>query len=240
MALGEPQTGNAWIEAVLQALCKAEWAQITNIEWHECADGIQQLVVLTPQGPLSEEFSRADLEKLPADSEVRSAVELKLATLIAGGYANVDIGAHPDPLDVQCAAQTDAPVLISGVTATGRESLARGIHTGSRHSQQAFKTVDCGSTCAQALKAALAEQPGTTYLDDIDALGSDLQALVSRLLENRGDNRIIAGTGVDLATEAQRETFAVGLFYRLNVVHLVIDQGVPETGESQPQRSDGL
>ena len=80
------ETGKRWIEAVRRALAESEWVQITSIEWHERTDGVHDLRVVTPQGSLSECFTKADLDKIPADDDARAAVEIRLATLIAGGY----------------------------------------------------------------------------------------------------------------------------------------------------------
>ena len=67
-------------------LARSDWVQITKIEWHERANGIQELRVVTPQDPLLECFSRADLDKILTDEDTRAAVERRLAALIAGGY----------------------------------------------------------------------------------------------------------------------------------------------------------
>ena len=85
MSQDQAETGKQWIEAVLRALAKADWVQITSMEWHERTDGVHELRVDTPQGPLSECFSRADLDKILADEDTRAAVERRLAALVAGG-----------------------------------------------------------------------------------------------------------------------------------------------------------
>ena len=86
-------------------------------------------------------------------------------------------------------------------------------------------------TCPQGLTSALGDHgEGTLYLDNVDALDPELQELVAP--EPRSDCRIMAGTGADLAVAAHRGTFSSHVFYRLNVIHLRIDQGVPEQGES--------
>ncbi len=76
------ERGRQWIVAVLRTLAETEWVQITNIEWYTSANG-ELLVVLTPQGRVSCRFREADLAQLLANDDVRTAVECRLAQLIA-------------------------------------------------------------------------------------------------------------------------------------------------------------
>ena len=89
MSKDQGETGKQWIEAVVRALAKADWVQITSMEWHERTDGVHELRIITPQGPLSACFSGADLDKILADEETRATVEGQLAALIEGGYTPV-------------------------------------------------------------------------------------------------------------------------------------------------------
>ena len=131
--------------------------------------------------------------------------------------------------DVQCAIRTSAPVLISGASAADRESLARWIHAEGDRFQQEFEKTECGSLRALDLEVALARRfHGTTYLDHVDKLSATMQALLARRLAQTEGSRIIAGTGADLAAATRAGTFSATLFYRLNVVHLVMTQSLPE------------
>ena len=79
MSQDQGETGKQWIEAVLRALAKSDWVQITSMEWHERTDRVHELRVITPQGPLSACFSRADIDKTLTDKDTRAAVEHQLA-----------------------------------------------------------------------------------------------------------------------------------------------------------------
>jgi transcriptional regulator with GAF, ATPase, and Fis domain len=92
-------------------------------------------------------------------------------------------------------------------------------------------------TDAHADRAGLFEKAngGTVLLDEIGETGSRMQALLLRVLENgeiqrvgsdrlsQGvDVRIISATNRDLLQQTREKTFRLDLYYRLNVVNLVI------------------
>ncbi len=91
-------------------------------------------------------------------------------------------------------------------------------------------------TGAVAAKAGLFEMAdgGTMFLDEIGHLPLDLQPKLLRALEQREvrrvgghgnkkvDVRVVAATHVDLAQAVRSGTFREDLYYRLNVVHLVL------------------
>ena len=72
---------------LLHALEASQWVEITSIDWREREGGIHELVVVTPDGTVTEGFSGAVLQKLPADDDVRATVESRIARLIASGSA---------------------------------------------------------------------------------------------------------------------------------------------------------
>jgi DNA-binding NtrC family response regulator len=103
------------------------------------------------------------------------------------------------------AAMSDASVLISGETGTGKELFSRAIHKNSRRSSKSFATVDCG-----ALPETLAESTlfgyekgaftgahdrhegvirqadgGTLFLDEIGDLPLNIQKSLLRTLQER-------------------------------------------------------
>ena len=146
--------------------------------------------------------------------------------------AGVGQGVFPSERDedTQCAIRTSAPVLISGASAADRESLARWIHAEGGRFHKAFDRLDCGVLRALDLEVALARRShGTTYLDHVDRLSASTQALLARRLARCDGSRIIAGTGQDLAAAIRTGSFSATLFYRLNVVHLVITQPLSDT-----------
>ena len=103
------------------------------------------------------------------------------------------------------AAYSDATVLIRGETGSGKELVARGIHTASNRAQQPFVPVDCAAipenlweselfgatkgafTSAERDRPGIIEQArnGTVFLDEIGEIPISFQAKLLRFLEAR-------------------------------------------------------
>jgi DNA-binding NtrC family response regulator len=142
------------------------------------------------------------------------------------------------------------PALLLGETGTGKEVVARAIHSISPAGP--FVTIDCSSmvgplmeselfghvkgafTGAATAKTGLIESAngGTAMFDEIGELPLDLQAKLLRVLQEkefrpvgsvnarRSDFRVIAATNRDLAKEVERGTFRRDLYFRLNVINI--------------------
>jgi two-component system nitrogen regulation response regulator NtrX len=97
------------------------------------------------------------------------------------------------------AAASDAPVLICGEAGSGRETVARHVHTMSRRSEQAFVHVPCGTSPAlEPARVQLADR-GTLFLEDVDAMPPEMQAVVSGWLSGDLDVRLIGTASPDPA-----------------------------------------
>jgi DNA-binding NtrC family response regulator len=142
------------------------------------------------------------------------------------------------------------PVLILGETGTGKELIAKTIH--SKGKPGPFIVIDCSAlvgplmeselfghtkgafTGATGTKLGLVElaNGGTAFFDEIGELPLDLQSKLLRVLQEKefrpvgslqvrkSDFRVISATNRDLATEVEKGKFRRDLFYRLNVITL--------------------
>jgi DNA-binding NtrC family response regulator len=105
---------------------------------------------------------------------------------------------------------TDANVLITGETGTGKDLLASFIHSKSRRAARPFVKIDCATLPSDLLEAELfgyergaftgaieakagrfeAAQKGTIVLDEIAHLSNDAQAKLLRVIETREFERL--------------------------------------------------
>ncbi len=123
-------------------------------------------------------------------------------------------------------APTDATVLISGETGTGKELFARAIHAASRRTDSAFIKFDCAARPSRLRTLELfadgegaldLASGGTILLDEIAELAPDAQAELLPALQERIDVRIIVTTNRDLRKAVREGRFREDLYYRLNV-----------------------
>lgn len=115
-------------------------------------------------------------------------------------------------------APTDASVLLTGVTGTGKEVFAQAIHAASARAGKPFVPVNCGALSRDLLESELfghvagaftgavkdrkglieAAKGGTLFLDELGELPLDLQAKLLRVLET-GDYLRVGDTTVQRA-----------------------------------------
>jgi transcriptional regulator with PAS, ATPase and Fis domain len=151
-------------------------------------------------------------------------------------------------------APTNANVLVTGESGTGKDALAWFIHSRSPRASQPLVKIDCATLPADLLEAELfgyergaftgaseakpgrleAAHRGTLVLDEIAHLTLDAQAKLLRVIELREferlcgrktiavDARLIALTNADLKNAVERRAFRDDLFYRLNVVQILV------------------
>jgi transcriptional regulator with GAF, ATPase, and Fis domain len=132
---------------------------------------------------------------------------------------------------VQKVASTDISVLVTGETGTGKELIARELHSRSPRAKHPFITINCGAIPENLLESELfghvrgaftgavsnrtgrfqAADHGTLFLDEIGEMPLNLQVKILRALQER----VVVRVG---DTKAGR--FREDLYYRLNVVHL--------------------
>lgn len=144
-------------------------------------------------------------------------------------------------------ALSDASVLISGETGTGKELIALTLHEQSRRRDKELVTINCAALPTDEVELdlfgrcdadghvtfrgrLLAAEGSTVFLDEVDALPVSVQAKVLRFLEagecqlqgshrlQVADVRILAATSADLPAEVKAGRFRADLYYRLQVV----------------------
>ena len=145
--------------------------------------------------------------------------------------------------------KSNATVLIRGESGTGKELVASSVHYNSLRSKNAFIKVNCAALPANLIESELfghekgsftgaikqklgkfeLANKGTIFLDEIGAVGMDVQVRLLRILQERefervgghqtikADVRVIAATNKNLEQSIEDETFRGDLYYRLNV-----------------------
>jgi transcriptional regulator with PAS, ATPase and Fis domain len=152
------------------------------------------------------------------------------------------------------AATSQATVLITGETGTGKEVVARAIHQASARAGGPFVRVNCGALAEGVLESELfgheagaftgaqrarrgrfeLAQDGTVFLDEIGDVSAKMQVSLLRVLQEREiervggttpiqvNARVLAATHRDLAASVAEGSFREDLYYRLNVIPIVV------------------
>lgn len=147
-------------------------------------------------------------------------------------------------------AGTGSRVLITGPAGVGKEVAARMLHNWSGRTEGPFVIVTAARMDPERVEEELfgVEDPsglvrpgyleqahgGTLYLDEVADMPLTTQAKILRVLTDQSftrvsgqrqvkvDVRIISSTAIDLNSEIEEKRFREDLFYRLNVVPLII------------------
>jgi DNA-binding NtrC family response regulator len=150
------------------------------------------------------------LEKLAADQEVR---HLRSQLRKLGSFGRLHGTTAPMQelfRQIEVAAPSDASVLISGASGTGKELVARTIHEWSPRRKADFIAINCSAIPATLLESELfghergaftgaiktkegcfeLADRGTLFLDEISTMLPDLQTKLLRLLENGRYRRV--------------------------------------------------
>lgn len=150
--------------------------------------------------------------------------------------------------------KSNATVLIRGESGTGKELAANSIHYNSHRAKNAFVKVNCAALPANLIESELfghemgaftgairqkqgkfeLANKGTIFLDEIGAIGLDVQASLLRVLQEKEfervgghkniktDVRVIAATNKNLEEALEDGTFRGDLYYRLNVFPIYV------------------
>lgn len=146
-------------------------------------------------------------------------------------------------------APTKVPIMITGETGTGKESLAKAIHIVGSRERGRFVVANCSGLPQNffdmeifaptragdyGLNRGGASEACTLMLDEVTELDNSMQLRVLRMLKdqelNKGairrgtaaDARLIACSHKDLQDEVNAQHFRQDLFFKLHVIHLEI------------------
>ena len=145
---------------------------------------------------------------------------------------------------VRKASASPSTVLLLGESGSGKEFLAEEIHRGSDRSFQTILKVNCAAVSSLSLETELfggakpgkfeLANKGTLFLDEISDCNSEVQNRLFDYLETgsfehpltgerkKVDVRLIVSSRKDLAKDVKEGKFRQDLFYKLNVLPLVL------------------
>jgi two-component system, NtrC family, response regulator len=142
-------------------------------------------------------------------------------TNLKGGFGGIITGA-PSMLKicqmVERVAANDVSVLLLGASGTGKELLARGVHTASPRAAKPFVAINCGAIPENLLEAELfgyekgaftgavkttegkieLAQGGTLFLDEVGDIPLQLQVKLLRFLQERVIERVGGRRSIDV------------------------------------------
>ena len=120
---------------------------------------------------------------------------------------------------VRRVARTDAEVLISGAPGTGISKVAEVIHLLSLRAAGPLVREAVAALTPERLSAAIERaRDGSLFLDEVGALPPETQHALLARLELGADARVLAGSYLSLADEANNGRFSQDLYYKLDVV----------------------
>jgi two-component system response regulator HydG len=166
--------------------------------------------------PFSEELLRKEVERVLEAAELRDRVEyLRHQVFDSCGLDRI-VSRSPRMRPVfertRAATLSDTPVLLTGETGTGKELVARAIHTGGRRASKAFVAVNCAALPRELVESELfghrrgafsgadrdfpglfaGAHGGTFFLDEVGELSLEVQAKLLRVLQD-GEIRPVGG-----------------------------------------------
>ena len=153
--------------------------------------------------------------------------------------------------DGDVASRSPARLLITAQTQQGVETLARRIHETGPRAQCPFVHTWAGDLpvepemlkeyCANVLAAAAG---GSVLISAVEEMPPVVQEALGTLLtglefasSTSAEVRLISGTTVSLLNRVAAGTFSARLFYRLNMIHLIAADSLPEAAFMSPSRN---
>jgi len=176
----------------------------------------QHKPLLDASGSVGRWFATAtDIEdRKQAEEQMRNETVALREDLVRSSMFEEIVGSAPEIrrvcAQVERVAVTDSTVLILGETGTGKELVARAIHSRSKRANSAFVTVNCAAIPQSLIASELfghekgaftgalqqrvgrfeSAQGGTLFLDEIGELPLETQVSLLRVLQEREINRV--------------------------------------------------
>jgi transcriptional regulator with PAS, ATPase and Fis domain len=155
-----------------------------------------------------------------------------------------------DVEDETVAARVASPLLISGASPRGIETIARRVHEAGRQARYPFVhqsacsfPIELNALREHCLQFLLAAAGGTMLISNVGELPEVVQEALLEFLvvltARKGLStaaRLISGTTVSLFDRVLAGTFSHELFYRLNTIHLVLQTRVGCRARLSPVR----
>jgi len=142
--------------------------------------------------------------------------------------------------DIACASRCDARVMLSGESGAGKKFVAQLIHQRSHRGSAPFVIVndgDIATSLPQSRRGSASAQPykrgrlktadnGTLLIDEIQKVPAPVQLqllqFTEREMANGSDLRLMTAASTDAFEPVRSNRFRSDLFYRLNVIHVII------------------
>jgi two-component system, NtrC family, response regulator AtoC len=128
--------------------------------------------------------------------------------------------------EIRCASRIDASVMITGESGVGKRFAADLIHHMSSRRRAPFVVVNARDFELAERGLLQTAAQGTLLIQEIESLTPKAQAQLLQSIENmltdRKSTRLMTATAIHLFDRVEKGEFREDLFYRLNVIHLVI------------------
>jgi DNA-binding NtrC family response regulator len=128
--------------------------------------------------------------------------------------------------EIRCASRTDVSVMLTGECGVGKRFAADTIHHLSTRRRAPFVVVNARDFEAAERGLFQTASGGTLLIQEIEQMAASAQSQLQRSIENTMANarkvRLITATSIHLFDRVKCGEFREDLFYRLNVIHLVI------------------
>ena len=158
-------------------------------------------------------------EPMASSLHVRRSRDVRFSHLVGNSAPMRDLF-----VQLESAAASETPLLLTGEAGCGKESVARAVHRQSTRSSGPFHVVECADAHEQVerglISAFESAAGGTLYLAHVAEMSSDLQSRLLRVFRNGGpgavaDLRVISSSTNDIRVAVNEGRFDSRLYRHL-------------------------